>query len=256
MLHDNRLERINSIYDEIIPVANIDVNWLKTELLVSLEILSNRGFCVRVIVCNNHPSNVSSFKKLLKHVNQNPDELYVLRKSRKIYFCYNAVHLIKNLRNNLWKCKRCVFHPFEFCGFKDPINVPGGEIAWKTFRDVFERDANLHANFRKAPNLKTKVLYPGNCKQNVSNALAIFDETTIAAMKSYFPEKASATAFLTLFSKWWVFSNSKARYSTANYLGNAAAVGDNKPCFLRTMADWIQNWREKKIANCEKFTLT
>ena len=108
---------------------------------------------------------------------------------------------MKNVRNNLWKCKRCVFHPFEFCGFKDPINLPGGEIAWKTFRDVFERDANLHANFRKAPNLKTKVLYSGNCKQNVSNALAIFDETTIAAMKSYFPEKASAAAFQTLFSK-------------------------------------------------------
>ena len=86
----------------------------------------------------------------------------------------------------------------------------------------------------------TKVVHPGNCKQNVPNALVIFDENTIAAVKSCFPEKASAVAF---------------DYSTAKYLGNAAANGDNNPSFLRAMADWIQNWQEKKIPNCEKFTL-
>ena len=154
------------------------------------------------------------------------------------------------------KCKWFIFPQFEFSGFKDPINVTGGEIAWKSFHDVFERDASLHANLREAPKLTAKVLHPGNCKQNVPNALAIFDETTIAAVKSYFPEKASAAAFLTLFSKWWVLSNSKARYSTANYLGNAAVIGDNKQSFLRTMGDWIQNWQENKIPNCEKFTQT
>ena len=63
------------------PETNIDANWLEIELLDSLEILSNCGFRVRAIVCDNHPSNVSSFKKLLGHVNQNPDEL--LHKSCK-----------------------------------------------------------------------------------------------------------------------------------------------------------------------------
>ena len=56
-------------------------------------------------------------------------------------------------------------------------------------------------------------------------------------MKSYFPKKASVAAFLMLFSKWWVLSNFKARYSTANYRGNAVVVGDNKPSLLRAMAD-------------------
>ena len=44
------------------PETNIDANWLKTELLDSLEILSNFGFRIRAIVCDKHPSNVSSFK--------------------------------------------------------------------------------------------------------------------------------------------------------------------------------------------------
>ena len=118
----------------------------------------------------------------------------MLHNSRKIYLYYHAGHLIKNVRNTLLKYKRFIFHLFEFSGFKDPINVPGGEIAWKTFHDVFERDANLHANLRKAPKLTTKVLHPGNCKQNVPNAPAIFEEITIAVVKSYFPEKTSAAA--------------------------------------------------------------
>ena len=106
------------------PETNIDANWLKTKLLDSLEILSNCGFRVRAIVCDNHPSNVSSFKKLLDHVNQNPDELNMLHKSRKVYLCYDAVHLIKNVRNNLLKSKRFIFPPFEFSGFKDKGFTP------------------------------------------------------------------------------------------------------------------------------------
>ena len=101
------------------PETNIDANWLKTKLLDSLEILSNCGFRVRAIVCDNHPSNVSSFKKLLDHVNQNPDELYMLHKSKKVYLCYDAVDLIKNVRNHLLKRKRFIFPPFEFSGFRD-----------------------------------------------------------------------------------------------------------------------------------------
>ena len=115
---------------------------------------------------------------------------------------------------------------------------------------------NLHANSRKASSQTTKFLHPGDCKQNVANALAIFDEITLVAVKSYFPEQANAAAaFLTLFSKWRVLSNSKARYPTVNYIGNAAVIGDNQASSLRAMADRIQDWQQKKVPNCEKFTL-
>ena len=48
-----------------LPETNIEANWLKTELLDSLKILSSCGFCVRAIVCDNHLFKVSSFRKLL-----------------------------------------------------------------------------------------------------------------------------------------------------------------------------------------------
>ena len=71
---------------------------------------------------------------------------------------------------------------------------------------------------RKAAKLTTKILHPVNFKQNVPNALAIFIKNII------FPVIASVAAFLTLFSQWWVFSNSKALYSTANYLEHASLL--------------------------------
>ena len=37
------------------PETNIDANWVKAELLESLEILSNRDFHNRAIVCDKHP---------------------------------------------------------------------------------------------------------------------------------------------------------------------------------------------------------
>ena len=98
--------------------------------------------------------------------------------------------------------------------------------------------------------------WSGNCKQNVLTALAIFHETTAAVIQSYFPEEISTGQFLKLFSRWWVISNSKTAFSTNNYLGNAAVNGDQKPSFLRAMAEWIQVWLPETIPNYEKFALT
>ena len=238
------------------PETKINAEWLKEELLDCLGTLSKSGFIVRAIACDNHPLNVSSFKNLLQHFNQDPDELSIWYELRKVYFFYDTVHLMKNIRNNLLNYKRFICPSFKFDGFKDPINFPGGEIKWKFFHDVHEKDALLEANLRKAPKLTTNVLHPGNCKQNVPTALAMFPETTAAAVQSYFPDEKSTVDFLKLFSKWWVISNSKTALNTNNYLGNAAVNGDQKPSVLRAMAEWVQAWETERIANYEKFTLT
>ena len=68
-------------------------------------------------------------------------------------------------------------------------------------------------------------------------------------------DESSTDEFLKLFSKWWFTSSSKTVFSTNNYLGNAAVNGDQKPLFLRAMAEWVQPWQTERIPNCEKFTL-
>ncbi|XP_047127382.1 uncharacterized protein LOC124808407 [Hydra vulgaris] len=201
------------------PEKTINAEWLKEEIFECLRILTECEFNVRVIVCDNHSANVSCFKKILCALNQQAED-------------------------------------FNFNGFKEPIIVCGGEIKWSTFHNIYEKDLTLNAGLRKAPKITMKVLHPGNFKQNVSLALAIFDETTSAAIHSYFPDVKGSADFLTLFNKWWVLSNSKCQYSACNILGNAVVSGDKKPEFLRETAHWIEVWQSQKIPNCEKFTLS
>ena len=134
---------------------------------------------------------------------------------------HDGVHLIKNVKNNLLNYKRFIFPAFEHDGFEDPISFKGGQIFWKLFKDIFEKDSLLEANLRKAPKITYKVLHPGNCKQNVPVALAIFHESTLAALTSYFSEKNDEAKFLELFNTWWIISNSKVQFSN-HILGHAS----------------------------------
>ena len=56
----------------------------------------------------------------------------------------------------------------------------------------------------KAPKKSQNVLHPGDKKQSVPLALAIFDEMTFTAIQYYFPERSSAAEFVYRFCKWWI----------------------------------------------------
>ena len=122
--------------------------------------------------------------------------------------------------------------------------------------NVFERDVQLDGKLKKAAKLTLKVCHPGSNKQNVPLALAIFDKTTSAAIQSYFPQQSSAAEFWHLLQKWWIISNSKSQFSTANYSENATVLGDEKLAFLRGFAAWLRDWQQERISNCRKFTVT
>ena len=66
------------------------------------------------------------------------------------------------------------------------------------YNNIYDRDKELKGNLRKAPKLSHQALYPGNNKQNVSLALSLFHDTTIAAAKSYYLNREDAFRFLTL----------------------------------------------------------
>lgn len=239
-----------------VPEQEIKSEWLKDEIVNCITILQEKGFNVRGIVCDDHASNVSAYKKLINIYGSGVEDLAIEYNSQKIYLFFDAVHLMKNIRNNLLNRKRFLFPSFSFENLSDPINVPGGDISWQLFHQVFEQDSNLQANIKAAPKLSAKVLHPGNCKQSVPVALAIFHPSTSASIKHYFPDKTDSAELLNLFYTWWTISNSKTQFNTAHRLGNAPVAGDNKPQFLRALADWVESWDLEKIRNAEKFTLS
>ena len=130
------------------------------------------------------------------------------------------------------------------------VHCPAGYISWGDLYNIYDRDKELSGNLRKAPKLSYQALHPCNNKQNVPLALAVIDETTIAAAKSYYSNRPDIAGFLSIFNKWWTIANSKQRFC-ANVLGNAIVSGDKKTDFYRALADWIEQWCQSP-----HFTLT
>jgi hypothetical protein len=236
------------------PEVSINGYWLHNEIDSSINNLKECGFNVRAVVCDNHSANVSAFNQLLRDYKAETD-LFIYHPayngSMKTYLFYDMVHLIKNVRNNMLHAKKFVFPSFKFDQLRDKINVPDGFVSWSLFHQLYEHDLMLQANLKKAHKISCSVLHPGNNKQNVSLALAIFHETTSAAILSYFPDRVDAANFLQLFNKLFLICNSKQRFNNSNALGNAAVSGDKKTEFLLAVADWIETW-----SLCPHFTLT
>ena len=90
-------------------------------------------------------------------------------------------------------------------------------------------------------------------------ALNIFNETTSAAISSYFPNEATdaaAAAFLKVINIWWIMSNTKSKYNTHNRFGNAATLNDKKPQLFRVLDAWLEEWQQLQICACSKFSLS
>ena len=98
-----------------------------------------------------------------------------------------------------------------------------------------------------------KVLHPGNNKQSVPLALAIFEETTITAIRSYLPEEQTTADFLQLFHFWWLIVNSKERFHP-NPIGNALKMNDSRCDLLRMISLWLEKWRNNKTLGLSRQT--
>ena len=194
-----------------VPETSLNGDFIAEHLFDVIAKLSNIGFNVRGAVCDDHSTNVSAYTKLSKKYGD-IGTYFIYHPSYegglKTYLLFDSVHLIKNIRNNLLSRKKLVFPAFEYNNFKARIYVPNGYIDWALLHLVYEKDQYLDAYLTKAYKLTFRALHPGDNKQSVPLALAIFDETTYSAIRSYYPHREDAAAFLNLISIWWSISNS------------------------------------------------
>ena len=238
-----------------VPEVTISGKWLSEQISDSISSLSLSGFKIRGVVTDNHQANVNAFS-LLHSKFGNQSNLFIYHPDSpniKIYLFYDSVHIVKNIRNNLLHCKKFVFPSFTYNIKDDVYNCPAGYITWGDFHLLHSKDEQLQGNLKKAPKITYQSLHPGNKKQNVSLALSIFDETTIASFKSFFPERTDIYGFLSIFQKWWTVSNSKQQFSP-NKLGNAIIFDDGKTTFFRQLADWIELWQKSPFFTLSKQT--
>ena len=236
-----------------VPETTITGTWLADQISASIESLSKTGFTVRGVVTDNHNSNVTAFNTLKRKYGKK-DQLFIrhpANHNKNTYLFFDTVHLMKNVRNNLLNGKRYVFPQFDYEKDGIKIHCPAGYIAWTDLHRIFEFDSKLQSNLKKAHKLSYQALHPGNNKQNVPLALAIFHDTTIAACESYLPERKDISEFMKIVNTWWLISNSK-EISNPNPLGNAIVAGDGKTDYLDFLANWLEKWWNE----CPAFTLT
>ena len=169
------------------------------------------------------------------------------------YLFFDNVHLLKNIRNNLYNAQKFVFPSFCFT-IKDQIVASSndGYISWSDLRDLYVKDSEVDANLRKAPKLTCSVLNPCQNKLNVNLALGLFHDTTIAAYKSFFPNREDLNGFLNLINQWWNVVNVKSRFHS-NFMKSAVNINDGKLSFLLSFADWLERW---SLNGCSKFCLS
>ena len=226
------------------PETSISGKWLAKHVEDAIVSLCDVGFNVKGIVADNHSANVSAYNYLLDKFPGDTSRLFMLHpdNNSRIYIFYDNVHLLKNIRNNLFNAKRFVFPELEILlNDEIRISIPNGYISWSDLHLVYDKDSKLPANLRKAPKLTYHALHPGNNKQNVNLALGIFHESSIVGVQSYLPERKDMSGFLKLISLWWTVINSGSRFHL-NKLAEAIKEGDEKNKFLRCFADWLVLW--------------
>ena len=227
---------------KVCPEVTVTGDWLSQEIISCIELILKAGFNIRAVVADNHSSNVNAFKILLSKFEGDGKLFITLPESpQKIYFFFDTVHLLKNIRNSFVNRNKFVFPSFEFNISGHHLSSQPGILVWADIHKIFDKDKILDATLRKAPKLTFKALHPGDNKQNVNLAIAVFHETTIAASKSYFPERPDIANFLELIWSWWNIANSKQRY-TFNFLNNAVTANDGKINFYQKLSDWIESW--------------
>ena len=226
------------------PLITVNGEWLANQLIQCITDLINAGFQLRGVVTDNHSANVSSFDKLLK---QYPGDgrLYINFPglTNKVYFFFDTVHLLKNIRNNLFNRKKFVFPAFSFEISDLNITSDPGYISWSDLHLIYDKDQKLEGNLRKAPKLTFKSIHPTDNKQNVELAIAIFHDTTIVGCQKYLPNRFDMPSFLKLILYWWTIANSNKEY-TPNFLSNGFRKGDGKLEFYKQLADWFESWAE------------
>ena len=150
------LKKSIPIVIKAIPEIKIEGKWFSEHVDNCITSLNSVGFNVCAIISDNHSTNVLAFKYLFNMYGNEQKGENINRPSNTanhIYLFFDPVHLLKNIRNNLFNSQRFIFPSFKFDQFFDPIDVKRGEISWKLLHEVYDKDEKLPPNMKRVSKL-------------------------------------------------------------------------------------------------------
>ena len=167
----NSLKKFIPLIAKAIPEIKIEQKWLPEHVDNYITSLNHVKFNACAIISDNHSASVLALKYLFNmNGNEQNGENVINHPSNTtnhIYLFFDPVHLLKNIRNNLFNSPRFIFPSFKFDQFFDPIDESGREISWKLLHEVYDKDEKLPANAKKkTTKLLNKAMHPGDNKQS------------------------------------------------------------------------------------------
>ena len=143
--------------NHVVLEKQIESGWLMDEKINCFKCLHSKGLNVKTCFCDNLPTSVSAFRKLLALYGKEEDSLRIYNEVKLIYLLFDAIHLIKNISNNLIHQKRRIFPPFSSNHLRDkPFEVRGGEISQSLFHKAREKDMNAKQTCQPQQSCKQK----------------------------------------------------------------------------------------------------
>lgn len=232
----------------IVPVSNLTAPQLKSMLLHVIEEVEKVGFTVLASVSDNNAVNRKAYELLTPNGILQPSIAHPVDSGRKLFLIFDTVHILKCIRNNwIAKPERVLKFP-DFENFDLIVTA-----AFEYLELMYKKERGLLVKYGHL--LSFKALFPSNIqKQNVSLALKIFDERTVAALKvlasrdADFSGSEHTASFIKIIRDWWDIVNVKGAYEGVrfnNQYRHPIRVNSSLQIeFLRKMSLWLKNWRQ------------
>ena len=120
---------------------------------------------------------------------------------------FDIIHLVKDNKDSLLNRTKFLFPHYHFDLFYGAIDISAGYVSWRMF---YLWHLSWMKNSKKTfAKLTYNGTHSGNNKQDVSLASAVFDETTPATIKIYYPNTLDTTKYLNNFHTFFVICNFK-----------------------------------------------
>ena len=244
------LSSVISKYSEIVcltPVYRNNAEFLHKKLNEVINYLEDIGFKIICVTADNNRINRNSFEKII----ENTSNYFTYSKKypgSRIYFLFDAPHMLKCIRNN-WINQKSTERKFEFVSFTDKNIIESA--SYKLIENLYmiEKDKNLKSGY----GLSYNTIYPNSVqRQNVKLALNIFNEKTSSALRK-FKNSDSTCNFIDLIIRFWkLFNiNNLTKYINKNDSDSMPFYSPDDPrlIFLEKFADWLDNWKLIKSNN-------
>ncbi|XP_049797476.1 uncharacterized protein LOC126214872 [Schistocerca nitens] len=183
---------------------------LKSLISNVLCMVERVGFKVVSLIADNNSVNRKAYELFTSSRILQPSIEHPLDPSRKLFFMFDTVHILKCIRNS-WQTKRSVNKVLQFPDMTDHSVILTAQ--YKHLELVYEKERNSLVKYGHT--LSARVLYPSSIqKQNVKLALKIFNENNIVALKHATKDMPNVTehinqtvTFLQVIVNWWKIVN-------------------------------------------------